>query len=131
MLPLSLIATRAGLLVHQGGVTMTAAALALGLPQLILARFHENGLAGAYIAREGLGEVLRMDHATRDWLVDAVARLRADRALAERARARAPEFREWFADDPTAVVAMKAAEMLNIRATPAPPATGEWLWSPI
>ncbi len=131
MLPLSQLAETAGLLVHQGGVTLTAAALALGIPQVILARFHENGLAGRFVAAETLGYAKRLDQATITWITETIDAARANEALRERCRKRAAEFRAWFDADPTAIVATSAAEALGVAPKTAPPVAGHHVWSPI
>ena len=131
MMPLSQLAETAGLLIHQGGVTLTAAALALGIPQVILARFHENGLAGRFVVAETLGFAKRLDQVQPDWIVATIETARRDRALQERCRSRAAEFRSWFDGDPTAVVATEAAKALGHAPQLAPPVAGQHAWSPI
>jgi hypothetical protein len=131
MMPLSLLAERAGLLLHQGGVTLCAAALALGIRQIILARFYENGLAGRFVASEGLGLTKRMDKARGDWIRYAVSHVRSSPEFTDRARRRMLEFRAWFAEDPTGVVARKAGELLGLTTSLAVPAGANHEWSPI
>lgn len=114
MMPLERIAANARCLVHHGGVTLSAVALALGIPQIILARFYENGLAGQFVAERKLGTWLRIDAVEKDWLVAAVRDWGADDHVAARAAACSPEFRRWFDGDPTFAVAKKTAELLGI-----------------
>ena len=130
MMPSRLVAERARLLVHQGGVTLTAAALALGIPQVILARFHENGLAGQFVSDARLGYTNRLD-AEGDWIRETVTHARNDNELRNRARRRIPEFRSWFSKDPTGIVATKAARLLGLSATVAPQLHDPHQWSPI
>ena len=122
MMRLDELARRARLLVHQGGVTLSAAALALGIPQVILARFHENGLAGRFVERQGLGVARRLDQADRAWIIDTIDRARRDDGLLARSRDRAGEFRRWFGEDPTAVVATLVAQRLGLSLKLAAPA---------
>jgi hypothetical protein len=121
MMPLQLIVEKARCLVHHGGVTLTAAALACAVPQIILARFYENGLAGRYVAERGLGEHCRLDSVSSEWILSALDRVLSDPRLEERAREAAPECRRWFMGDPTHVVACKAAEILRLKAPPIAP----------
>jgi hypothetical protein len=131
MMPLRALAETAAMLVHQGGVTLTAASLALGIPQIILSRFYENGLAGRFVANANLGATRRLDLTDRQWLLDAVEAARNDKALAERCRAEAGTYRRWFNEDPTAVVAEHAATLLGVGGTSAPPVGDQHVWSPI
>jgi hypothetical protein len=111
MLSLAETAAGANLLIHQGGVTLTAAALALGVPQLILARFRENAIAGRYVEEQGLGRVWRIDKIDAATIIDAAGAMRSDARLLQRARQRAPEFRAWFGPDPTELVARAAIDI--------------------
>jgi hypothetical protein len=118
MMPLQMIVENARCLVHHGGVTLTAAALANAVPQIILARFYENGLAGRYVSERGLGEHCRLDSVSAEWILSALDRVLNDARLSQRAREAAPQSRGWFTGDPTHVVACKAAEILRLKAPP-------------
>jgi UDP:flavonoid glycosyltransferase YjiC (YdhE family) len=131
MMPLRALAATAGLLVHQGGVTLTAASLALGIPQIILSRFYENGLAGRFVANAQLGATRRLDLTDRQWLLEAVEAARNDKALTAHCRAEAGIYRRWFDRDPTTVVAEHVATLLGIGGTAAPSVGEQHTWSPI
>jgi rhamnosyltransferase subunit B len=129
MMPLETIAAKAGCLVHHGGVTLTAVALALGIPQVILARFYENGLAGHFVAERSLGAWMRIDAVDARRLAEAVRECGADVAAnAERA---APEFQRWFHSDPTFIVAQEAARLLGVQNLRPAPAAKRSLIAPI
>lgn len=128
MLPLEEIARSARCLIHHGGVTLTAAALALGIPQVILARFYENGLAGAFTAEQGHGQWRRVDEVDSRWLGEAVAAMTAGGVVSARSRGAAPEFRSWFSYDPTYEVAIRICDQLGVaRPEPAAAATDQSL----
>jgi hypothetical protein len=131
MMPLRMIVEKARCLVHHGGVTLTAAALAHAVPQIILARFYENGLAGRYVAERGLGAHCRLDSISAEWMLSALDRVLSDPRLPERALATAPACRAWFAGDPTHAVACKAAEILRLKPPPLAPGGGPSAWSAI
>lgn len=111
MLPLAEIGARGCCLVHHGGVTLTAAAAAIGLPQVILARFADNAAAGRYLAARGNGTWQWVDRVETPWLADAVLHARS---LSGAARADARHFRSWFGADPTWRVAQGAVAHLGI-----------------
>jgi hypothetical protein len=115
MLPLSFLQQEASCLVHQGGVTLTAAALAMGIPQLVLARFHENAIAGRYVDRCGLGLVARIDTVEARWLADTAVAIASDQDLQIRAAKAVPTYRAWFDHDPTKAVAAAAARILGVQ----------------
>jgi hypothetical protein len=120
MLSLATIGANATVLIHQGGVTLTAAALALGVPQLILARFRENALAGRYVEEQGLGRVWRIDQIDPEAIIEAAKSMRRDVDVIGRARARSPEFRKWFRADPTEAVARAAIDIVSRGGAPHP-----------
>ncbi len=131
MMPLQMLSETAGLLVHQGGVTLTAAALALGIPQVIVSRFYENGLAGRFVAEAELGDTRRLDLADKRWLLDTIEVARKNKALTQRCRAAAGFYRQWFDQDPTAVVGDQAARLIGAGGTSAPAIGDQHVWSPI
>jgi len=131
MMPLEMIVKNARCLVHHGGVTLTAAALAHGVPQIVMSRFYENGLAGRYVAERGLGDHRRLDTISVEWFASALARVLNDPHVHARAREAAAECRSWFSGDPTHAVACKAAEILRLKPPPNTPARGPSEWSPL
>ncbi len=130
MLTLSEIAAEAGCLLHQGGVTLTAAALALGIPQVILARFHENGIAGRYVTERGAGAVHRIDDVKAGWISTALKQQQGE-AARQAAAACASEARSWFSGDPTHEVACAAARQLGLPMPPLTPMPAHQAWSPV
>jgi UDP:flavonoid glycosyltransferase YjiC (YdhE family) len=90
------------------------------VPQLILARFRENALAGRYVEAQGLGRVWRIDQIDAEAVLEAAAALRSDGELLGRARERAQEFRTWFGPDPTEVVARAAISIYAGGGVPQP-----------
>jgi len=125
MMSLDAIASKARILVHHGGVTLTAVALALGIPQVTLARFHDNGVAGRFVAARGLGASMSVDSVDAERLRNAVLACGAE-DVARRAAEAAPEFRRWFDSDPTFSVAQATARLLGMdvlhaSAAPIPP----------
>jgi hypothetical protein len=108
------LAANAGCLLHHGGVTLTAAMLALGVPQVILPRFFENGIAARYVAEQGLGAFERLDRAEPAWISDAACSVIADDDLQQRALDAAPFHQTWFSGDPTAMVAHHVIESLGL-----------------
>lgn len=129
MMPLETIAAKARCLVHHGGVTLTAAALALGIPQVILARFYENTLAGQFIAGRSLGVWMHVDTVSVGRLIDAVRLCGVD--LAANSKRAAPEFQNWFHSDPTFVVAQEAARLLGVQNLRPAAAVNHSLFTPI
>jgi hypothetical protein len=115
MLSLDVVAQKARCLVHHGGVTLTAAALALGVPQFILARFHDNAAAGAFVAERNLGGWIWSEEAVPDRAAAAVRRIIDDAAFAARAESKMGEFRGWFGADPTFAVAQRAGALVGLR----------------
>lgn len=121
MLSLDTISARGKILVHHGGVGLAAVALALGLPQVVLARFHDNAAAGQFVADRGLGAWLHVS-SDADAIVAAIAAVRNDSVMRARALQQAPDFARWFDGDPTLEVARKAAEVLGLKTLqPSPP----------
>ena len=115
---------RARCLVHHGGVTLTAAALALGAPQAILARFHDNAVAGQFVADRDLGLWMRADEFAADRFVEGVRAVLDDPLIALRAKNGAGEFRAWFSGDPTFAVARRAGAALGLKEMRAAPSRG-------
>jgi UDP:flavonoid glycosyltransferase YjiC (YdhE family) len=111
-LPLAGLLARSACALHHGGVGLAAAFLAAGLPQVILSKQLDNRLAGEFVAREGLGFHAPLGEADAGWIGEAVARAAADADLRARCLARAPDFDDWFAYDPTARVAEEAARLV-------------------
>jgi hypothetical protein len=130
MLALQDIARDAGILIHHGGVTLTAAALALAVPQVILAQYLENEIAGRFVAHKGLGSVHSVKNLAHKDIPGDVTSMLGNKKLKQKAVQDAAEFRDWFAIDPTYEVARKAAEMLGLEPPKPLPSVDHRQWSP-
>jgi hypothetical protein len=131
MLSLKEIAENAACLVHQGGVTLTAAALAMGIPQIILARSKENEIAGRYVAEKGLGQIFPMMDIATAILHQKIGEVLGDHKLRQKAISDSTLYRSWFKDDPTHLVAVKAAKILALPIPEALEPVDQRLWLPI
>jgi hypothetical protein len=111
--PPAAIAAQAALLVTLGGIGLLSAALAAGLPMVLLPTDIEKRLNAAAVARLGVAEVPDM---LREVAAPALAdRLQAacdDTAMASRARARAPDFAGRLHDS-AAIVAGHATALIS------------------
>jgi rhamnosyltransferase subunit B len=112
-IPVPDLLQRTGCILHHGGVSLTAVALATGLPQVILSKQLDNRVAGEFVEREGLGVHRPLAQATAGWIIASVGRGFDDEALRCRAWERAPEFEAWFGPDPTEQVAAAALDCIK------------------
>jgi len=108
------IFARARCVVHQGGEQLTSGCLAVGIPQVILSTWLDTRVTGGFVKAHGFGDTCRVAEATTDWVVDAVRRAYSDADLQARCRAAASGFRTWFDVDPSAIVAQRICELLNV-----------------
>lgn len=93
-LPIPAIAERSRLLVSHGGHGFVCAGLAAGLPHIVCYPDLEKLFHGRALAGLGLGGHVAMAGIRPDAFGASLKRIHADGALAERARAAAPGFRE-------------------------------------
>src|SRR5665213_1510263 len=112
--PVKQIFARARCVVHQGGGQLTAACLAVGVPQVILSTWFETQIAGGFVKANDLGDSCQMGDATAAWVTAAVDRSYHEEALRSRSKAAAPRFRKWFDGDPTAIVAARVCHLLGV-----------------
>jgi len=111
--PIADIIRRSRCVIHHGGPQLTAACLAMGLPQVVLSKEMDNRVAGAYVAANGLGDACWLADATTEWLSAAVDRARGDADLHARCRAAAPDFlRRWFSQDGAKMIADRVLALL-------------------
>lgn len=82
--PLSNILHRCAALVHHGGIGTTAAALAAGVPQIIMPMSHDQPDNAARVLRLGVGDRLLPRKFTADRLAATLLPLLDDRATRER-----------------------------------------------
>ena len=118
------ILSRSRCVLHHGGLQLTAACLAAGLPQVILSKELDNRISGAFVESNGLGATSWIGDVKADWLDEALTA--AYQQLGESCRSRAEEFQKWFSDDSSAVVASAACKLMGVamrqRATTREPA---------
>lgn len=115
VMPIETIVERSRCVLHRGGVGLIAACLSAGLPQVILPKQPDHRVAGAFVAREGLGCQCEMAAVETAWLVEAARRAYDDEALIETCKAKAPAFDTWFVPDPAEIVASDALRLLHGR----------------
>lgn len=84
--PLSRILDRCAALVHHGGIGTTAAALAAGVPQIIMPMSHDQPDNAARVLRLGVGDRLLPRKFTADRLAATLLPLLDDRPTRERCR---------------------------------------------
>lgn len=112
--PIELILERSRCVLHHGGVGLSCALLAAGMPQVILAKELDNQAPGRLLAEEGLGRHSWLWDATMPWIVQATRAAYDDEEMRARCRARAPSFDDWFGADPAEHVAGTALRLLGI-----------------
>ena len=101
--PLSLAHfARARLVLSLGGLGLTSACLAMGVPQVILPVDAEKAFNAAAAARTGAARVLARDDPA-DALAEALVAAMTDPTFAARARALAPDFAARLARPPAEV----------------------------
>ena len=93
---------RARLVLSLGGLGLTSACLALGVPQVILPVDAEKAFNAAAAARTGAARVLARDDPA-DALAEALVSAKTDPTFAARARALAPDFAARLARPPAEV----------------------------
>lgn len=79
--PFDLLAPRAAVFVHHGGVGTSAQCLAVGVPQVVVPRAHDQFDNGARLARLGVAAVVRPDAPPADW-ARALMHLSSDATVA-------------------------------------------------
>jgi rhamnosyltransferase subunit B len=92
--PFSRILPRSAALVHHGGIGTTAAALAAGVPQIIMPMSHDQPDNAARVRRLGVGEVLWPRHFTGRRLARALAAMLESDAVRQQCRALAQRCRQ-------------------------------------
>lgn len=112
--PVKDLFARARCVLHQGGEQLACACLAVGVPQVILSTWLDTRVSGGFVKARGFGDTCLMADATTGWVLDAVRRAYGDADLHARCRAAAPEFRKWFDVDPTAIVARRICDLLDV-----------------
>ncbi len=118
--PVSDIFARSRVVVHQGGEQLTSACLAAGVPQVILSTWLDTRVTGGFVKAHELGDTMRINEVTTDWLTVAIIRCYTDAALRDRVAAAAPRFRPWFDVDPMAIVAERACALIGVPFSAAP-----------
>lgn len=71
--------------VHHGGAGTTSASIRAGVPQVVVPHAFDQFMLAEYVRRAGLGTSVARKHLTVERLTDALARLRQDSAMRERA----------------------------------------------
>ena len=120
--PVKEIFARSRCVLHQGGEQLASACLAVGVPQVILSTWLDTRVTGGFVKAHGFGDTCRVTEASRDWVLHAVRRAYGDSNLQAHCRAAAPAFRKWFDVDPTAIVAHRICDLLEIPFRAADPA---------
>ncbi len=115
--PLPAILERSRCVLHHGGVQMTSACLAAGLPQVILPKEEENMRTGSFVAERRLGFSRPLHEADAGWVARSIRRAFDDADMASRCRAGRPDFAAWVAEDPTETVAREAQRAIGARDT--------------
>ncbi|WP_270938425.1 hypothetical protein [Falsiroseomonas oryzae] len=111
--PPAAIAARAALLVTLGGLGLLSAALAAGLPMVLLPTDVEKRLNAAAAARLGVADVPEMTgETTAAALADRLQAALGDGAMTARARALAPDFTGRLADS-AGIVAAHATALIS------------------
>jgi UDP:flavonoid glycosyltransferase YjiC (YdhE family) len=111
------IVRRSRCVIHHGGPQLTAACLAMGVPQVVLSKELDNRVSGSYVAANGLGETCWLPDATSEWISAAISRVLEDVELKARCRAAAPDFlARWFSQDGAKMIADRVLQSLGTRA---------------
>ena len=111
-LPIAAIAERSRLLVSHGGHGFVCAGLAAGLPHIVCYLDLEKLFHGRALAGLGLGGHVAMAGIRPDAFGPSLKRIHADDAMAARARAAAPGFRERSSPSLEEMVEAALAELL-------------------
>ena len=102
------------LVVSHGGTAFVAAALAGGVPQVVIAPDLEKTLVGRAVERLGTGRAVLGARFSRDQVHDTIRQALGDAQLAATAQAKAGEFARRMSNDAIAPVVERALALLAL-----------------